>query len=117
MKVSNFLFTIKPPIQSDKVKIAFKIFKVNIATMVLKVFKINITIMVFKVSEAIVTIYIDLTIYNTINLLTHTDEFKTDSIDLPSFKEFIATETSEASEVSKTIMVNSNINIITELFI
>ena len=75
------MFATEPPIQSDEVND-----KVDIKDP--------------EVPEAIAVIHIDLTTYNTTNSPIHTDEFKTDSIDLPSLKALIATKAPEAPKVN-----------------
>ena len=77
----------------------------------------DIAIKNLEMPEAIVAIYIDLIIFNITNLLTHIDEFETDSIDLPLFEAFIVTVAPEALEVGNVITVNLTTNITTELFI
>ena len=59
----------------------------------------------------------DLIIYNIINLLIYINKFKTNFINLPLFKTFIVTITSEALKVNNVIIINLVANITTKLFV
>ena len=110
IKADNVLFVIKLSIQSDKVND-----KVDIED-----FEVNIAIKASEVPKAIIMIYINLITYNTTNLLTHIDKFKTDFINLSLFEIFIVTKAPEAPEALETgnaTTVDLTINITTELFI
>ena len=89
----------------------------------------NIVIQIFKMSEETAVIYINLIIYNIINLFIYIDKFEINSIDLSLFKTFIMIKVSKAFkinivtvasktfEVGNATAVNLIINITTKLFI
>ena len=107
VEAGNILFATKLLIQSDEINNEVDI----------KDPEVDIVIKDPEVLKATATIHINLTTYNTINLLTHTDEFKTDSIDLLLLETLIVTMASEALEVGNVTMVDLTTNITTELFI
>ena len=113
IEMSNVLFATELLIQSDKIND-----EVNIENS-----EMNIAIKAPEAPKAITVIHINLTTYNTMNLPTHTDEFKADSIDLSLLKALIATKAPEAPkapealEADNATAVNLTTNITTELFI
>ena len=111
IKANNILFITELFIQSDEVKITFKM---NIT---IETFKMNIIIKASEASEVITVIYIDLIINNIINLFTNIDEFETNFINLLLFEIFIVIMIFKISEMNIMIIIDLNINMITELFI
>ena len=107
IETDNTLFATESSIQSDEINDEVDI----------KDPEVDIVTKNSEVSEATAVIYIDLTTYNIMNLPTHTDKFKTDSIDLPLLKALIVTIASEALKAGNVTMIDLITNITTELSI
>ena len=100
IEINNTLFITKSLVQSNKIDN-----KIDI-----KDSKMNIVIKIFKTFKTIAVIYINLIIYNIMNLFTYIDKFKINFINLSLFKTLIVIKAPEAFKVFEADNVTSRFN-------